>query len=50
MQLEVPGLAGTYTNAADRKLEEGQKVSSRVAFTSYSPLYDCVDTDFFFFV
>ncbi|XP_003971316.2 kinesin-like protein KIF20A [Takifugu rubripes] len=25
MQLEVPGLAGTYTSSADRKLEEGQK-------------------------
>lgn len=36
MQLEVPGLAGTYTNATDRKLEEGQKVSSHATSTSYS--------------
>ena len=27
MQLEVPGSAGTLTSAADRKLEEGQRVS-----------------------
>lgn len=28
MQLEVPGSAGTLTSAADRKLEEGQRVST----------------------
>lgn len=27
MQLEIPGSTGTLTNAADRKLEEGQRVS-----------------------
>lgn len=49
MQLEVPGLVGTYTNAADRKLEEGQKVSSRVLLPLIlSPLCDCVESDFLF--
>lgn len=28
MHLEVPGSAGTLTSAADRKLEEGQRVST----------------------
>lgn len=49
MQLEVPGLAGTYTSSADRKLEEGQKVSYRSAFTSlFLLLCECVNRDLFF--
>lgn len=50
IQLEVPGLAGTYTSSADRKLEEGQKVSYSSAFTSlFCLLCQCVNSDFFFF-
>lgn len=49
MQLEVPGLAGTYTSSTDRKLEEGQKVGSRPAFTSlFFLLCECVNSDLFF--
>lgn len=48
MQLEVPGLAGTYTSCADRKLEEGQKVSYRSAFASlFFLLRECVSSDLF---
>lgn len=38
MQLEVPGLAGTYTSSADRKLEEGQKVGYRFYLPILSPM------------
>lgn len=34
MQLAVPGPAGTYTSAADRKLEEGQRVGSGLVLIS----------------
>lgn len=34
MQLAVPGPAGTYTSAADRKLEEGQQVGSGLVLIS----------------
>lgn len=50
MQLEVPGLAGTYTSSADRKLEEGQKVSYSSALTSFFLLCECVNSDLFIFV
>lgn len=38
MQLEVPGSTGTITSAADRKLEEGQRVSIAVPLTG-APLF-----------
>lgn len=51
MQLEVPGLAGTYTSSADRKLEEGQKVGYSLTFTSlFFLLCECVNSDLFIFV
>lgn len=50
MQLAVPGSAGTYTSAADRKLEEGQRVGSGLVFNLaiLSPHLDCVNRDFFY--
>lgn len=40
MQLAVPGSAGTYTSAADRKLEEGQRVRYCLLLISLPLLLD----------
>lgn len=50
MQLAVPGSAGTYTSAADRKLEEGQRVGYGLVFISlfFLLMHECVNSDFFF--